>query len=281
MFREIRIYQKLAFLPQTTSGHLEDQFNFTDDELQAWSALCKIKDTQVENEVDEDELFAWYKLSQSASTGRGDELPHAKLLNPFQNRRNGGMYAFAKDVELYRLLSTFVIDSFETVVKLPLEFKKFKRAKFGGAIFGSQAWGKGKDMNFVARQNVRRVAAELASADEDSKRASTLTRLRPGRVLYYIRVELITSHTLAIETRTLSCHFAVCQWYQLHMDAETLAEARWMPSLGRLEIIPLAKIASAVIIAPLNIDDESSPFRVLLKPNQLVLWHPERMFIEV
>ncbi len=130
-------------------------------------------------------------------------------------------------------------------------------------------------MNIVARQNLRRVTAG------DSSLAKTLTRLHPGRVVYFIKVDLIVSHQLAIKLDTVSCHYAVCRWHDLKKSGYTLAETLWCPSLGPLSLIPLAKIASAALFAPLDLDEPASSFRVLIKPNQLIMWHPDKLFIEV
>lgn len=54
----------------------------------------------------------------------------------------------------------------------------------------------------------------------------------------------------------------------------------WNLSLGPPSILPLGRIASSVLIAPIDAKNVQSPFRVLVKPNQLVLWHPEQMYEE-
>ena len=105
--------------------------------------------------------------------------------------------------------------------------------------------------------------------------------MRPGRILYFIQVDWIVSHAHAIELEVVSCRYAVCRWYDLRKNADSITDTLWNVSLGPETLLPLAKIASAVLLAPLDQSDPESPFRVLVKPNQLVLWHPEPLYVLV
>jgi hypothetical protein len=223
MMREIRIFQKLVFLPLMEAQ--AEQLRFTGEEQVVWSELCKTQaSSEVESELDEEELSAWYNLSQGSSTGQGDELPKSVLLNPIKTRRNNGLYRFAapENLSLFQLMAKFLHDARDSELvrkhpRVPLEFMKFKRVKFCGVTFGSQAWGQGKDMHIVARFS-------LTPAGSAGETARTKTLLRPGRILYFIQVDWIVSHAHAIELEVVSCRYAVCRWYDLRENADSITD---------------------------------------------------------
>ena len=270
MMRQIRHFQRLAMLPDTAD------LDFSAAELKTWLTVSRTKATsEAECDIDEDDLIEWSDISSALRPGEGHELKTASCISEVKgSKREQGLHRFDSDEnrELKSLVTAFIAalepSKFKTTfLRLPSTFRKFKRVQFCGETFCSSLWRQGKDADVLVRK----------------PSASRYTSLCPAFVQFYIQVDMIVSHPHALQLETRCCRFAACQWYTSQQTASRLVDTVWQRACVQdevhLEIVPIAMIASAFLKGPCM--EEAKNFQILIKPTQLILWHPDREAVQV
>ena len=261
MFREVRQFQKLVDLP--ISGELK----FSTEQKSLWSSVIHRDDLlEIDVPVPEDSLDQWYLCSHLFETSHGHEIADAELLNEDKH-----IHLFS-DSDLENQVKELLCHPECTCClplphqpRMPMKYQIFKRLKFASQTFGSSLYRGGQDKDFLCRWRV----------------SDAETALWAGSREYVIRVEITTSHEYALDDwiTTQTHRFAVCQWYEAGTDSSNLHKTVWRNRFLKTaeandhRVIPIARLSVSFLKGFVS----ETKFKVMMKPNLLILWEPDRV----
>ena len=219
------------------------------------------------------DLDEWYLCSQLFKRSHGSEIADAKLFNEVKGRRrNNNQHLFSSQPGLRDLVSTALCgpgcdcgSAMSMAPRIPAHFKKYKRLKFAGQTFGSSLWRRGSDSDMLCRWRT-------GSEEEDT------SMLFPGNIQYFIEVDVVTSHPSSLQVQTQTHRYVVCKWYQSKTIADDLYGSTWMDcftsgaAAEKEALIPISRLCTSFLKGPVS----DNCFKIMLKPNLLILWHPDQ-----
>ena len=102
-----------------------------------------------------------------------------------------------------------------------------------------------------------------------------------GSIDYFIQVEITTSHEYALDhlIKTQTHRFAVCQWYEEDTESPNLHKTVWTDRFLKTaeakghRVIPIARLSVSFLKGFIS----ETKFKVMMKPNLLILWEPDRV----